>query len=168
MSENGNRDGRHASFLAACCRHGFALLATLFAAVAAWTGGYFFLFLWAIFTGAGLGGPLAYPAGLIVVILATLAAVLLLLLPATVFAEWCSRRWGFAVTARISASVAMLGLLSLAFSAAFAASGGFESVAAWAGIVFVANLAPLGIYWWAARSVEAFQRICLRFARPKF
>ena len=85
-----------------------AILTALLTACALWTITYFALLLWAVFTDSGIGGPLAYPAGLFFFFLASTAAGLVLLLPSTALAEWFARRRGFPILAQIPLSVAAL------------------------------------------------------------
>ena len=103
--------GRIGSF---CARHFFALAVTVAAACVVWTVPYFALLLWSGFTGSGLGGPLAYLAGLLFFFVAATVASLLLFLPSTAFAEWFARHRGFPILAQIPVSVIVLALLCLA------------------------------------------------------
>ena len=127
-----------------CARHFLALLLTVLAGCLLWTVVYFALLLWAAFAGGGLGGPLAYPAGLLFFLVAGSAASLVLLLPATALAEWFARWHGFPVLAQIPLSVAFLALLC------FAAVGLRSSLSF--GVLFLSLLLPLGLYWWVAQS----------------
>ncbi|MEY2500146.1 MAG: hypothetical protein QOI07_480 [Verrucomicrobiota bacterium] len=96
-----------------CVRHCLALVITVLAACALWTVIYFALLLWAVFTDRGIGGPLAYPGGLLFFFLASTAAGLVLLLPSTALAEWFARRRGLPILAQIPLSVAALAVLCL-------------------------------------------------------
>ena len=139
-----------------CARHLLALATVVAVACVVWTVCYLALVLWAVFTGGGIGGPLAYPAGLLFSFVATAAASLLLLFPSTALAEWFCRRRGFPILAQIPVSIGLLALLCLitvsiasALGSQFTARGllmGF-------GILFITLLVPLGLYWWAAQSV---------------
>jgi hypothetical protein len=138
-----------------CVRHCLALAITVLAACALWTVTYFALLLWAVFTDSGIGGPLAYPAGLLFFFLASTAAGLVLLLPSTAFAEWLARRRGFPILAQIPLSVAALAVLCLVvggIASAVRAQPTLYDVSVGFGVLFFALLVPLGLYWWAAQS----------------
>ena len=145
--------GRIGSF---CARHCLALAVTVTAACVVWTVAYLALLVWAVFTNGGIGGPLAYPAGLLFFFLFTTASSLILLLPATALAEWFACRRGLPVLAQIPISVAALALLCLAAVAILSAIGSqftLHGVTIGFGILFLALLLPLGLYWWAAQSI---------------
>jgi hypothetical protein len=163
------RAGRIGGF---CARHLFALGVAMLAACAAWTVTYFALLLWAVLTGGGLGGPLAYPAGLLFALVAMAAAGLVLLLPATALAEWVARRRGFPVLAQIPVSVGILALLCLAV-VGLVSAGGFQPTLRGAsigfGTLFLALLLPLGLYWWTAQSIPLLASLLARtFPRSGF
>lgn len=128
-----------------CARHFLSVLLTVLAGCLLWTVTYFALLLWAAFTSGGLGGPLAYPAGLLFFLVAGTAASLVLLFPATAFAEWLARRLGFPVLVQIPFSVASLALLCLA-------AVGIHSSVSFGALLFLSHLLPLGLYWWVAQS----------------
>ena len=112
-------NGRHTIQIAGrvgffCARHFLALLLVVLAGCLLWTVTYFALLLWAAFAGGGLGGPLAYPAGLLFFLVAGAAASLALLFPATALAEWLAGWFGLPVLVQIPLSVAFLALLCLA------------------------------------------------------
>ena len=116
---------------------------------------YLALLLWAVFTGDGIGGPLAYPAGLLFVIVAAIVACLVLLLPSTALAEWFAKRSGLPILAQIPISVAILALLCFVFIAVAASTGvpaSFQGISVGFGVLFIAHLLPLGLYWWTAQS----------------
>lgn len=137
-------------------RHFLALAVTVVAACVVWTVGYIALLLWAIFTDGGLGGPLAYAAGLVFFFFATTAVSLVLLFPSTALAEWFGRRRGWPILAQIPVSVGVLALLCLVVVSIASASGltpTLHGVSVGFGVVFLALLLPLGVYWWAAQSI---------------
>jgi hypothetical protein len=145
--------GRIGSF---CARHFLALAVTVAAACIVWTVAYFALLVWAMFTDGGIGGPLAYPAGLLFFVVATTAASLLLLFPSTALAEWFARRCGFPILAQIPVSVvalAVLCLVTVSIASAVGSQPTFQGVSIGCGLLFLALLVPLGLYWWAAQSV---------------
>ena len=144
--------GRIGSF---CARHFLALAVTVAAACVVWTVTYFALLLWAVFTDSGIGGPLAYPAGLLFFFVATTAASLVLLLPSTALAEWFARRRGYPILAQIPVSVVVLSLLCLVTVSIASAVGSrptLHGVSVGFGVLFLVLLVPLGLYWWAAQS----------------
>ena len=144
--------GRIGSF---CARHFLALGVTVAAACAVWTVTYFALLLWAVLVGGGLGSPLAYPAGLLFFFVATTAASLVLLFPATALAEWFARRRGFPILVQIPVSVVALALICFVVVSIASAAGSqptLRGVSVGFGVLFLALLVPLGLYWWMAQS----------------
>ena len=140
-----------------CARHFLALLLTVLAGCLLWTATYFALLLWAAFTGSGLGGPLAYPAGVFFFLVAGAATGLVFLFPATVFAEWLTRRLRLPILIQIPLSVGFLALL-------YWAAGGFHLSVVF-GVLFLSLLLPLGLYWWVAQSAPLAGSL-LRLLRP--
>lgn len=137
-------------------RHGVASLATIVAACAIWTVAYLVLLLWAIAANGGLGGPLAYPGGLLVVALAAGLASLVLFFPATALAEWACHRRSLPILAQIPLSVALLAALCIlagsaieAFRDPSATTAAVVRLCAW---VFGLSLVPIGFYWWIAQA----------------
>ena len=154
-------NGRHTIQIAGrigffCARHFLALLLVVLAGCLRWTVTYFALLLWAAFAGGGLGGPLAYPAGLLFFLVAGTAAGLALLFPATAMAEWLARWVGLPVLVQIPLSVTFLALLCLA-AVSIHLSLSF-------GVLFLSLLLPLGLYWWVAQSAPLALSV-LRFLR---
>jgi hypothetical protein len=145
--------GRIGSF---CARHLLALLVTVAVPCVLWTVAYFALLLWAVVTDGGLGGPLAYPGGLVFLFVAAMVASLVLFFPATALAEWLARRRAYPILAQIPFSVAVLAVLCLILSSIRGISVSF-------GALFAALLLPLGLYWWTAQSgpllLSLFQRL---------
>ena len=88
---------------------------------------------------------MAYPAGLLLFLVAGATASLGLLFPATAFAEWFARWRGFPVLAQVPLSVVCLTLLCLVVA------GVHPSLSF--GVLFLSLLLPLGLYWWVAQSV---------------
>ena len=149
-----------------CARHLLALVVTIAVPCVLWTITYLALLLWAGFTGGGIGGPLAYPVGLMFVFVAAAVASLVLLLPSTALAEWFAKRCGFPILAQIPISVAILAALYfvlVAVAAAAGAPGSFQGVSVGFALLFAAHLLPLGLYWWTAQSgpllVSLFKRL---------
>ncbi len=156
-------------FASFCIRHLFAFFVTVAAACVVWTIVYFALLLWAIFTDGGIGGPLAYPAGLLFVLVSSTLAVFLLFLPSTALAELVARRCGFPILSQIPISIALLALLCLLVVGIVRAYGHgtlmFEELFAALGVFFGINLLPMGLYWWVAQSGPLVLSIYRRF-RP--
>ena len=140
-----------------CVRHFFASLLTVLTGCLLWTIVYFAILLWAALAGSGLGGPLAYPAGLLFFLGAGAAASSMLFFPATALAEWLARRVGLPVFAQMPLSVAFLALFCLAW-VGFCSSLSF-------GVLFLSLLFPLGFYWWAAQGASLVLSL-LRVFRP--
>ena len=138
-----------------CARHLFAFVVIVAVPCVLWTVAYLALLLWAMISGGGIGGPLAYPAGLLVILVAATVASLVLLFPSTALAEWFAKRRGFPILAQLPISVAVLALLCLvlvAVAAAVDTGPSFQGVAVGFGVLFIAHLLPLGLYWWTAQS----------------
>jgi hypothetical protein len=138
-----------------CARHFLALVITVAVPCVLWTIAYFALLLWAMITGGGIGGPLAYPAGLLFFFVAATVASLVLLLPSTALAEWFARRNGLPIIAQIPISVGILALLCfllVAVAASVDAAPSTKSVSVGFGVLFIVHLLPLGLYWWTAQS----------------
>jgi hypothetical protein len=126
---------------------------------------YIALLLWAVLTDSGVGGPLAYPAGLLFFFVAITAASLILFFPCTAFAEWIARRRGLPIFAQIPLSVILLALLCLAAAAGASIIGsqpGFGDLLAGFGVLFLSLLLPFGLYWWVAQSLPLFLALLKR------
>lgn len=165
---------RAGRFGAYCGRHLLALGVTLLAAAAAWTAVYALLFLWAVVMNQGLGGPLAYPFGLLFVVAFMGAVGLVLLFPSTALAEQVARRHGFPILAQIPISVGILALLCLGAAGIVLVTASQPKLAETSGgvgLLFLALLLPLGLYWWTAQSVPLLTSLLARIrhvrqARP--
>jgi hypothetical protein len=136
-------------------RHLLALCVVVAAPCVLFTILYFVLLIWAIVFGGGIGSPIAYPIGLMVIFIAALGVGSMLFFPSTVFAEWIVKKRNLPVLAQIPITVGSLGTLCLlvssiatANSAAPSLRGAFVGFATLFGIL----LLPLGLYWWTAQS----------------
>jgi hypothetical protein len=145
-----------ASIASVAIRHAVASFATIAAACAIWTVAYGTLLLWAIVSNSGLGGPLAYPGGLLFVAVTAAVACLVLFFPATVAAELICRRRALPILAQIPVSVAVLaalcfaeGMIVHASTAAMPFGASVSSFIAW---LFILSLLPIGFYWWVAQA----------------
>ncbi len=144
--------GRFGGF---CARHSLALLVTMVLPSVLWTITYFALLLWAAFTNGGIGGPLAYPAGLVFVIGVAAVSGLMLLMPSTAMAEWIGKRFALPIFAQIPISLSLLAVLCLVVVAGATAAGvptSFRGFSLSLGTLFTAHLVPLGLYWWVVQS----------------
>jgi hypothetical protein len=135
-------------------RHALAVAVSVAVPCMLWTVAYFGLLLWVMIFGGGPGGPLAYPAGLLVVFLAALAASVLVFFPAVGAAELVARRLGWPVFAQLPLSMAgpMLVCAALAIGAGVQgrdAGGAAVVFASLLGLVLI----PLILYWWVAQSI---------------
>lgn len=155
-------------------RHVLAFAAVVIGAALAWTLTYFGLLLWAVLTDGGIGGPLAYPAGLVFMVAASALCCLVLLLPSTVLAEGITRWFGFSTWVQIPVSTGLLVAFSFVSVLVIAAAGVELSplgVPVWAGILFLLMLVPLGVYWWSLQAVPLVvslaRRIRRAFQQPK-
>jgi hypothetical protein len=139
-----------------CVRHLLALLVTVALPCVLWTVVYFALLLWAVLTGGGVGGPLAYPVGLLFLFASATISSLVLLFPSTALAAWFSRRCALPVLAQIPISVTVLAVLCFTAVAVAGAAGRqpfCRDLSVSFGILFAVHLLPLGLYWWIAQSV---------------
>lgn len=144
--------GRFGGF---CTRHSLALLVTVVVPCLLWTITYFGLLLWALFTDGGIGGPLAYPAGLLFFLAVAAISGLVLLMPATALAEWFAKRFALPILVQIPVSVGALAVLCLLVVAGAVASGvpaSFRGFSVGFVVLFTGHLLPLGLYWWVAQS----------------
>jgi hypothetical protein len=127
-------------------RHALAVPLAIVAGCVLWTVAYVLLLLWAVVFGGGLGGPLAYPAGIVAVVVGGA------LIGWGIFAPAC------AVGALVCgvAGWPRLAAIPLVFISGFLFS-----------YVILQNYAlflsvPLGVYWWVTEGpgaiFEAFRR----------
>ena len=158
-------------FVGFCLRHFFASFVVVSASCIVWTVAYVLLLLWALFSDSGLGGPLAYPAGLLFVFIATGTSVILLLFPSTALAELVARRRKLAILFQIPISIGWLALLCLGVTGIVQILGstgvvtnGFFAVF---GLIFLIELLPLGLYWWMAQGGPVLLSIVKWFRADK-
>ena len=156
-------------FAGFCGRHFFALLVIVVLACVAWTVAYFALLFWATVSGGGIGGPLAYPAGLLFAAVATVAAGIAFFLPSTRFAEWFARRRGLPILAQIPISLVCLGVLCLILVGVVQANRqepfAIKTFLGWTAFLIGIQLLPLGIYWWIAQAGPLAMSVLRRFRR---
>jgi hypothetical protein len=136
-------------------RHFLALGVTVAAPCVLWTIFYIGMLFWAIVSGGGIGSPIAYPIGLLILAVGAFVFGLTLLFPSTVFAEWIVRRRSLPLLAQIPISVLTLGVLCFAavgIAMATKSETTFRGICVGFGTLFGALLLPLGLYWWTAQS----------------
>ncbi|HSK77886.1 MAG TPA: hypothetical protein VLQ45_15655 [Thermoanaerobaculia bacterium] len=137
-------------------RHAVAVLATIVAACILWTVTYAALLAWAVVTNEGLGGPLAYPGGLVAAAITAAVTSLVLFLPATALAEWICRRSHWPFLAQIPVSVAVLAAVcvpvALGVQLLREVPASAASVLQSAALLFTLSLVPIGFYWWVAQT----------------
>jgi len=105
-----------------------------------WTLLYGVLLLFALFTGGGIGGPLAYPAGMIAIGLAGVGIGWGMFAPACGVGAWvCTRlRWP---------GIAAIPIVFLVFALLFAVvCRGVTGAVSLKALAFLSF--PLGAYWW--------------------
>lgn len=160
-----------ATIASAAIRHAVASFATIAAACAIWTGAYAALLLWAIVSNSGLGGPLAYPGGLLFVAVTAAVACLVLFFPATVAAEWICRRRSLPILAQIPVSVAVLaalcsaeGAIVYSVTSAMPFGASLSSFIVW---LFLLSLLPIGFYWWIAEAAPLVRAAINRIRAPR-
>ena len=152
--------GQGSSFV---LRHGFAIAVMVITACALWTLCYLALLLWAIITNEGLGGPLAYPAGLLAFFLLSLAMSVCLYFPATAIAAGLAKKfqrsfvWQIAICIGIFALLHVIAVLVIGEDLSHAPGERWGLYSA----LFCLNLIPLGLYWWCAQG----WLVCLHIAR---
>lgn len=153
--------GQGSSFV---LRHGFAIAVTVIMACSLWTLCYLALLLWAIISNEGLGGPLAYPAGLLAFFLLSLAMSVCLYFPATAIAAGlakkfhCSFVWQIAICIGIFALLHLIAVLVIRENQTIPMSERLLIV----GALFLLNLIPLGLYWWCAQGLLVCHHILRR------
>lgn len=119
---------------------------------------YVGLFIVAIVTNSGPGGPLALPFWMLAAFVVSLLYTACLLFPSVWIAEMISHRFGkWHFVWEIFISTLVLGILI--FATSFMLNGiynrdGMNLILNNPGYVFVALLIPLGIYWWTAKFVQ--------------
>jgi len=144
--------GRIGSF---CARHFLAIGITVVSTCILWTVIYFALLIWAVLTNSRLGGPLAYPAGLLAFLVTSTAASLLFLFPAAAISECVARYARLPVLIQIPLCLSVLAVLCPAAAALLLALDSqisVTNVATGGGMLFLTFLVPMGLYWWTAQS----------------
>lgn len=159
--------GRTGFFFA---RHSLAIFVTAAVACVLWTILYGVLLVWAVLAGGGIGSPVAYPLGLLAVLVGSTALAVTLLFPCTALAEWIASRRGWPIFAQIPINAGILAGIC-AIVVGFAALTGSEvtlgMVIIGYGGLFSAGLLPLGLYWWTMQSGPLAISL-FRFVRRRF
>jgi hypothetical protein len=134
--------------------HGFAAGITVLIPCVLWTAFYLLLIVMSLVMDGGLGSPVAYPLGLLFIVIGTSALVLLGFLPATALAEWISRKRSWSFLARIPLSIGLFALIVAFWGTILCLFDGVWRDARWwegAMGVFFTGLLPFGLYWWASQ-----------------
>ena len=117
---------------------------------------YVALLIWAALTGGAPGGPLALPFLIVLALVASIAAVGLILLPTTMLTESMCVKRRLRIALQIPLSVACLS--AYVFSGALAITlirrTSVAAASTTAGIVIVVLLIPLGAYWWSMQATD--------------
>lgn len=144
-------------------RHAFAIAFLTITACALWTLCYVALLLWAIISDEGLGGPLAYPAGLLAVFLTSLGMSLFVYFPATAIAAGFAKKYQLSFLRQIGICIVISALLHLIAALVIGEDPSQTPGERWGlyGALFCLNLIPLGLYWWCAQG----WLVCLHVAR---
>jgi hypothetical protein len=136
-------------------RHILAGAVTVAACLVIWTIIYLALLAWALLTNSGLGGPFAYPVGLLAILLSATAACALIFFPATLLSEFICRRRSFPpVLAGIPLSclnTTVIVFVIVCGAVAISPPPDELSVFAATGLTTATLLVPLGIYWWTSQ-----------------
>lgn len=159
--------GKTTGFLA---RHSLALFVTVAVPCALWTMAYFALLLWAAAAGGGLGSPASYPLGLLFILACGTAVGIMLFLPSVAVAEWIAQRQGFPILAQIPITLGVftsLYLMVVFMAVVFGPQRPLQEIPLGSGILFLAHLLPLGLYWWTAQSLPILLALC-RSVRATF
>jgi hypothetical protein len=155
-------------------RHLAAFAATVLAACALWTATYAGLFLWALVRNSELGGPFAYPAGLVFAAAAASILSFGVYFPATSIAERICRYKSLPRIAQLPISFAVALPICLAAVLGLHVLVGSRELdrdilirSAW--LLAVAML-PLVFYWFVVRLdslvVSGFRRLAQRAFQP--
>ena len=117
---------------------------------------YFALLGLAMLFGEDLGGPLALPFMVLTAVIGIAASVWLVILPVTALTERICVKRGIRWLWQVPITTAAMGswLLVLALAIAAIRDTPMDKAATVAGIVFLALLLPLGLYWWTMQSVD--------------
>ncbi len=144
-------------------RHALAVVVSVVVPCMLLTVVYFGLLLWVMIFGGDLGGPLAYPVGLLMVFLGALAASALVFFPAVAAAELVARHFGWPVLAQLPLSVAGPALVCAALAIVAGVQGGDAGTGA---VMFACllgfSLIPLVLYWWVAQSLPLIVELVRR------
>ena len=130
---------------------------------------YFALLLWAALAGRGLGGPLALPFMLLGALLASVVAVLFILLPSTALTEWLGVKFRLRLLLQIPVATGVLIANVFAGSLLMAQlrNGSFSNALWAAAIVSGLLLIPLGAYWWSLQTADWLLRLATRIREQR-
>lgn len=119
-----------------------------------WTVAYAALLVLAVVMNEPPGGPLAYPAGLVVIFTGVLGFGLGVCFPITAVAEWVSHRRGWPLALQYPVSLAMLlvVLVIAGIVVALQPEAPWHRLPATVGVGFLVTVAPFTLYWGLAQS----------------
>lgn len=143
-------------------KHAVAGLVVVVACVGITVAAYFALLLWAIVTNGGLGGPLALPGMIVLALAASVAVILIVLLPVTTMTRIvCGRverhRWLSEIA--VSSIVVVLAVVAVALAIGMSRHADpLHSLAAGA-LGAAALLVLLGLYWWSYHATALLLRV---------
>ena len=145
-------------------KHAVAATVVVSGAVILTAASYFALLAWAVVAGGGLGGPLAFPFMVLFALLASTAAVLLVLLPTTALTEWICRKRQAHRLIQIPVATLVLAAYVLAATVVIAllAKSSVGKATSLAAVTIGVLLVPLGAYWWSLQSTDWLIHVGIR------
>lgn len=134
-----------------------------------WTIAYVFLLIVAIVWNQGVGGPLAYPAGIIAVVGASMVLGWGVFAPASAIGAVCCRVFRLPNIAAIPVVFVSAFVLSYFFYAAYAglANDSIPSVGTVLKNFVIFLSVPLGVYWWLTEGPTALFDAFHRWAESR-
>lgn len=152
-------------FITFAVRHALATPLSIVAGCVLWSVAYLLLLLWAVISGQGLGGPLAYPAGIVMIVVGGGLIGWGIFAPACAVGALFCGVTGFSRFAAIPVTFIAGFLFSYLIDWAFVecvTTSPMPSFATILGNYAMFLSVPLGGYWWITESpgamFEAFRR----------
>jgi hypothetical protein len=133
-------------------RHAVAIGAVVLTGCVFWTVAYFSLLMWAAASEGGMGSPVLYPIGIVLILCGAVVASLLFFLPPTLVSEVLCRARGWPTLIGIPLTFVLFCFVSLFWSFIANLARPSDEISVWSlatGII-VTLAVPLGLYWWAA------------------
>lgn len=140
--------------LSVLARHVVATVVTVAVPCLLWTVTYVVMLVVGLLFHGDPGGPLAYPAGLLVLLVAGTLATLLLIVPSVLLAEGLARGLKLNTLFQIPISLGFLALTSAGICLLMDPPGFPLAGRHWgvrSSVLFAVHLLPLGLYWWVAQ-----------------